>query len=173
MADDRSLMRDKFCQEYLIDLNGTQAAIRAGYSERSAKQIASRIMGTDDFKQKIAKLREGQALRTGVTADRVINELAKIGFAVSTDAVKVVKGVVSVTDTAKLDDDTRAAISEIKQTITRGGGSLSIKFHDKKGALELLGKHLGIFKDEEDTPDLPMPSTVIVNQIDARRVQNG
>ena len=170
MAANPNVKRERFCEEYLVDLNGTQAAIRAGYSKRSAGMTASRLMHDDGIKQKIAKLREEQSARTGITADRVINELAKIGFAVSTDAIQIVKGKVKVIDTALLTEDTRAAISEIKQTITREGGSLGIKFHDKKGALELLGKHLGIFKEEDTTLDLPMPSVVQVNVVDARKL---
>ena len=99
----------------------------------------------------------------------VIKELAKIGFAIATDAIQIVGGKVKVIDTAKLTDDTKAAISEIKQTITRQGGSLGIKFHDKKGALQLLGQHLGIFQPDEEAQDLPMPAVVNINVVDARR----
>ena len=169
MADNLDEKRSRFCEEYLVDLNATQAAIRAGYSPTSAKTTGSRLLAHVDVRAKIAKLREVQAARTGISADMVIKELAKIGFAIATDAIQIVGGKVKVIDTAKLTDDTKAAISEIKQTITRQGGSLGIKFHDKKGALQLLGQHLGIFQPDEEAQDLPMPAVVNINVVDARR----
>ena len=169
MADNSNLKRERFCEEYLVDLNATKAAIRCGYSPRSAKTQGSRLLADDDIKRKIAELRKEQSIRTGITADRVINELAKIGFSDATKAIRIVKGKVRVTNTADLDEDTRAAISSISQTITLNGGSIGIKFHDKKGSLELLGKHLGIFSDEDETPDLPMPTVVQVNVVNARK----
>lgn len=169
MANNLDEKRCRFCEEYLVDLNATQAAIRAGYSPTSAKTTGSRLLAHVDVKARIAKMREAQVERTGISADMVIKELAKIGFAIATDAIQIVGGKVKVIDTARLTEDTKAAISEIKQTITREGGSLGIKFHDKKGALELLGKHLGIFREEDETPDLPMPTVINVNVTDARK----
>ena len=169
MAANQSNRRDRFCEEYLVDLNATQAAIRAGYSKTSSKTTSSRLMADAGIAEKIAQLRKEQASRTGITADRVIKELAKIGFANATEAIQIVKGKVKVTDTEDLSEDLTAAIQEIRQTKTRGGGSLMVKFHDKKGALELLGKHLGIFTLDEEAQDLPMPAVVNVQVIDARK----
>ena len=102
-----------------------------------------------------------RAQRTGVTADRVISELARIGFSDLRKAVQwgvvgarmgdeggevvVVDNAVSLLPSSELDDDTAAAIAEVSQTAT---GGLKIKLHDKCRALEMLGKHLGIYVEK-------------------------
>ncbi|BDU76279.1 hypothetical protein METESE_12370 [Mesoterricola sediminis] len=95
--------------------------------------------------------------------------MAKIGFADTTKAVRIRRGKVEVTDTDDLDEGTRAAISEIRQTKTQHGGTLAVKFHDKRAALHDLGEHLGIFAPEDETRDLPMPATVVVQVVDGRK----
>lgn len=95
----------RFCEEYLIDLNATQAAIRAGYSEKTANRIASELLSKLDIQEKITELKAERAKRTEMTQDSVIQELAAVARA-------EIKGVRAV---------------------------------DKLKALELLGKHLGMF----------------------------
>lgn len=99
-----------FCREYIIDLNATQAAIRAGYSKKTANRIASENLSKLDIQRKIQELQQERAERTEITQDRVLKELAGIGFA----------------------------------PITKG----KIKAADKTKALELLGRHLGMFTDK-------------------------
>ena len=70
----------RFVEEYLIDLNATQAAIRAGYSVKTAKEIAAQNLTKLNISNEISKAMAERSRRTGVTADRVIEELAKIGF---------------------------------------------------------------------------------------------
>ena len=154
--------QSSFVREYLVDLNATQAAIRAGYSKKTAGQIGDENLKKPEIKAAIQQEMDKRSARTGITADRVIKELASIGFADTTKAVSVRRGQVRVEDTASLDEDTRRAISEIRQTTTTNGGSLSIKFHDKKGALELLGRHLGIFADGGDDDAPPVQRVEIV-----------
>lgn len=95
----------RFCEEYLIDLNATQAAIRAGYSEKTANEQGARLLANVSVQEKIAKLKAERAKRTEMKQDSVIQELAAVARA-------EVKGVRAV---------------------------------DKLKALELLGKHLGMF----------------------------
>lgn len=160
--------QEAFVREYLVDLNATQAAIRAGYSEKTARAIGAENLTKPDIKAALKKEMDKRAARTEITADRVLKELAAIGFADTTKAIYVKRGKVQVVDTEKLPEATRRAISEIKQTVTPSGGSLSIKFHDKKGALDLLGKHLGIWTDDE-SEDTPTPVAVTVNVVDGRK----
>ncbi len=69
----------RFCEEYMIDLNATQAAIRAGYSPKTANEQAARLLANVSIQNRIAQLQAEQSRRTGVSADRVVRELAKVG----------------------------------------------------------------------------------------------
>ena len=142
----------RFCDEYIIDLNATQAAIRAGYSPHTAKDIASQNLAKLNILAEINKKLAERSKRTGVNQDRVVRELAKIAFVIDTlDA--------TVKPTAT--DDDRACIQSVKVKIMDGDkGSMEereIKLADKVRALELLGKHLGMFKDKLDiTANVPV-----------------
>lgn len=137
-----------FVEEYLIDLNATQAAIRAGYSVSSARDIGCENLTKPNIKEVIDKKMAERSRRLGISADRVVAELAKIGFVNVSHCVDVKTG--KVRDDASEED--LAAIQSIKiREMDNDFGSskeVEVKFCDKKGALELLGKHLGIFKDK-------------------------
>lgn len=135
----------RFVEEYLIDLNATQAAIRAGYSPDTAKSIGSENLTKPDIQARIAKAMAERSKRTGVNADRVVTELAKIAFVNASDVIDA--------DTATLKSDAApedtAAIQSVKvKTFGEDGLEREIKMADKLKALELLGKHLGMFKDK-------------------------
>lgn len=150
-----------FVNEYLIDLNATQAAIRAGYSESTAAEQACRLLINVKIANAVADAMKAREIRTEITQDMVLRELAKIGFS-------DIRKVVQWGDTAlrasedkdgnpiteayhglrlvgadSVDEATAAAISEISE----GREGLKIKLHDKKGALVDIGKHLGMFKE--------------------------
>lgn len=137
----------RFIEEYLIDLNATQAAIRAGYSPDTAYSIGSENMKKPEIRARVDKAMAERSKRTGVNADRVIQELAKIAFVNAPDVVNTIDATVKTDAT---DDDT-AAIASVKVKIVDGDFSSverEVKFADKLKALELLGKHLGMFKDK-------------------------
>jgi phage terminase small subunit len=96
-----------------------------------------------DVKSRITEIKTIVAARVQVTVERILAELARLSFYKITDAVTIKNGKVYIVDTEGLPDDLVAAISEIRQT--RDG--VAVKFHDKRAALELLGKHLAMFKD--------------------------
>lgn len=132
-------------EEYLIDLNATQAAIRAGYKPQAARDIGYENLTKPDIKNAIDRKIAERSKRTGVNADRVIMELAKIAF--------VNAGEVIDFDTATLMDkispDDMAAIHSVKvKTFGEDGLEREVKLADKLKALELLGKHLGLFRDK-------------------------
>ncbi|AQS50736.1 terminase small subunit [Paenalcaligenes hominis] len=170
----------RFVEEYLIDLNATQAAIRAGYSQRTAGQIGEQNLKKLEIKQAIQAAQENRSERTEITQDMVLQELAKIGFSdirkivrwgetmlrMETDKdgndVVVPYHGLALIDSAEIDDATAAAISEVAE----GRNGLTVKLHDKKGALVDIGRHLGMFKDrvEHSGPDggpIPMMPTTI------------
>lgn len=154
-----------FVREYLIDLNATQAAIRAGYSAKTAEQQGSRLFRNVEVQATISEAQQARAERTEITADRVLAELAKLGFSDIRKAVTWRANVtgmvenddgserlactneVALIDSDKIDDNTAAAVAEITQTAQ---GGLKVKLHDKKAALELIGRHLGMWNDKLD-----------------------
>lgn len=158
----------QFCDEYLIDLNATQAAIRAGYSPKTAEQTASRLLRNVKVQEYIAKRQKELSRSTEITQERVIKELALIAFSNNADYAHVVEkkmkaevggALVDVLDedgkpvmyrtvepvlTEELTEEQKRALAVIK----KGREGLEVKSCDKVKALELLGKHLGIFTDK-------------------------
>ena len=150
-----SAKRQAFVAEYLIDLSAAAAARRAGYSEKTAKSQGQRLLTNVDVQDAIMAGRIRLQRVSEVTVDRIVDEYRKLAFANTTDAVQVKGGWVTITDTDDLSPDQQAAIAEIHQT----KDGVRIKFHDKKGALDSLGKHLGMFKDDVTiTHDGPPPT---------------
>lgn len=147
--------QNQFVSEYLVDLNATKAALRAGYSEKTAAQIGYKLLQRPDVQEAIQDARNAQEVRTQITSDKVLRELARIAFADASDYVKVVTlspkktvgvplGAVVLTPTEKLTADQKAAIASIEET----QAGIRVRTHDKVKALELLGKHLGIFTEK-------------------------
>lgn len=134
----------RFCDEYLIDLNATQAAIRAGYSPRTAEQAASRLLSFVKVQDEISKEMAERSKRTGINQDRVLMEIAKMAFVNIGDVIDL--DTAQVKPTATKED--LACIQSVKIKPTEFGTEREIKLCDKKSNLELLGKHLGMFKDK-------------------------
>lgn len=134
----------RFCDEYLIDLNATQAAIRAGYSPRTAEQAASRLLSFVKIQDEISKEMAERSKRTGINQDRVLMEIAKMAFVNIDDVIDL--DTAQVKQTATKED--LACIQSVKIKPTEFGTEREIKLCDKKSNLELLGKHLGMFKDK-------------------------
>lgn len=158
----------RFCDEYLIDLNATQAAIRAGYSEKTAYRTGADNLRKPQIEEYIAKRQKELSRSTEITQERVIKELALIAFSNNADYAHVVEKklqveaggtLVDVLDkdgnpvmyrtvepvlTEELTEEQKRALAVIK----KGRDGLEVKSCDKVKALELLGKHLGIFTDK-------------------------
>ncbi|MDY2987983.1 MAG: terminase small subunit, partial [Peptoniphilus sp.] len=100
----------RFVEEYLIDLNATQAAIRAGYSPKTAKEIGSENLTKPNIKSEIDKAIAERSKRTGINADRILQELGKLGFVNIADVVDLETG--KVKDSAS--DEDLACIQSIK-----------------------------------------------------------
>lgn len=157
-----------FCDEYLIDLNATQAAIRAGYKEKYAHTNANKLLQNTTIAEYIAERKQDRVERTEITQDMVLKELANIAFSNAADFARVVEKQAMVdangktiplvdTDgkpvmyrtvepvlTEELTEEQKRALSVIK----RGRDGFEVKPYDKVKALELLGKHLGMWTDK-------------------------
>ena len=140
----------RFVDEYLIDLNATQAAIRAGYSVKTAREQASQNLTKLNMQQAISEKMAERSKRTGVNQDRIVLELAKIAFVNAADVIDSDDATIKAGATA---DDT-AAIQSVKVKVipTKEGEGVEreIRLNDKLKALELLGKHLGMWNDKLD-----------------------
>ncbi len=135
---------DLFIKEWLIDLNGTQAAIRAGYSPKTAQEQASRLLSNVMVQNKIAKAMAERSRRTGINQDRVIRELARIAFVNPKDVINAEDATLKEDAT---EDDLAAVMSVKVKTFGEDGVEREIKMADKIRALELLGKHLGMYQN--------------------------
>lgn len=165
----------KFCTEYLFDLNATQAAIRAGYSKKTAKEQGHRLLTNVHIQQYVSEQQRKLQISTGITTEMVVRELASIGFSRIDDFVTVEEmeqrtpaepsedehetfedeittyKAVDIKLTKDVSADKIPAIASIKQ----GREGIEVKLHEKVKALELLGKHLGIFeKDNAQRSDI-------------------
>jgi phage terminase small subunit len=144
-----TLKQSRFVEEYLVDLNGKQAAIRAGYRSATAEAQASRLLRHVGVRVALENAMKARSERTEVTADRVLKELAKIAFSNMRDYWPR-EG--STLDRLRLDEDRTAAIKEITidEMVDRAGvlhRRTHLKLHDKLGALTSLARHLGLFTD--------------------------
>lgn len=141
--------QQRFVDEYLIDLNATQAAIRAGYSVDTAKEIGYENLTKPHIQKVIAERMAERSKRTGINQDRVVLELARIAFVKMTD---LVDSHGRIKDNAT--DDDLACIESVKykQSESETGSSVEreVKISPKLKALELLGKHLGMWNDKID-----------------------
>lgn len=162
----------RFVAEYLVDMNATDAARRAGYSEKTAYAIGFENLRKPEIQEAIQAAMADRAKRTEITQDMVLRELAKVAFSNGSDFARVVSTPtvttivdeegnvqqvlrpvqhVELVDTDQLSREKRAAIAGIKE----GKFGIEVKGYDKIRALELLGQHLGMFNGKEGQKDEP------------------
>lgn len=146
----------EFCKQYLIDLNGKQAAIRAGYSEKTAEVQASRLLSNVNVQNFIKELMNAREKRTEITQDKVLTELAKIGFF---DIRKLLDEKGNPIPLHELDDQTAASIAGLDMLEEYDGTGKDrifvgyvkkYKLADKRAALVDIGKHLGMFIERKE-----------------------
>lgn len=149
--------QNKFVEEYLIDLNATQAAIRAGYSPKNAGKIGHELL--EKTRNEIDRAIAERSRRTGINQDRVLRELAKIAFVNPGDVINFDEATVK--GDAKEEDLAAIASVKIKNIPTEDGEitEREIKLCDKLKALDLLGKHLGIY-DKHESEDKNLTITI-------------
>lgn len=142
----------KFCEEYIVDLNGKQAAIRAGYSEKSAKELASETLTKPNIINYLNLLKAKVSDKVEITVEMIRNEFRKHA---TFDIRKVYDENGALKNVHDLDDDTAMAIAGIKSTEITSEGIVigyhkEVKTTDKLKALENLGKHVGFFEKDNE-----------------------
>ncbi len=148
MGTKRELRDERFAREYVIDLNGEQAAIRAGYAPKSAKVTASRLLTKANVKARIAELAKQHADKLDLKAEKVLRELSLMAFSNMMDYIKTNAEGDAFIDLSALTRDQTAAIQEITVEETGKVTRTKLKLADKREPLELLGRHLRLFDQE-------------------------
>lgn len=148
--------QERFCQEYLIDLNAKQAAIRAGYSADTAEVQGSRLLSNAKVQEYISARQHKIANKLEVTAERTLLEYARIAYS---DVRNLYDESGRLKPISELDEDTARTISsvetdEIKDEGNYIGDVRKVKLWNKLGALDSLAKHLGLFEidNKQKTP---------------------
>jgi phage terminase small subunit len=161
--------QEKFCQEYLVDLNATQAAIRSGYSANTSRQTGTENLSKPVIQARISELNKSRLEATGISQKRVLEEYAKIAFFDIREIFDVDGGLINV---KQLDAANAGAIASIKSSEEWGedeegrkivtGTVKEIKVFDKIRALQDLGKHLGLFEKDNSQKVIDQPKQVII-----------
>lgn len=140
--------QSRFCEEYVVDMNATQAAIRAGYSEHTAYSIANRLLRKVEIRDAIKELREDIQVRNQVSIDELVGELAGI---VRVDPIDIISNSGKFKDLEKIDEDVRATLKSI-QIVELVDGSIKTKveFYSKLDAIEKLMRYLGAYEKDNE-----------------------
>lgn len=136
-----------FVREYLVDLNATQAAIRAGYAEKTAGVTGHNLLKNPKVQTAVEHAKAKRAEKTEITAERVLRELAAMAFANLGDYVEFGPGGVMIRSKGELSREQLAALQSVTDQSTASGRTIRVKMADKAKALEMLGRHLGMFLD--------------------------
>lgn len=135
--------QERFVAEYLVDLNATQAALRAGYSKQSARS-AHRLLQLSKVAAAIRTAQAKRARRLEISAERVLAEYAKIAFANMADFATFGPDGLRLKHVSDLAPDQTAAVAEVTESKTQYGGTVRFKLHDKLAALNAIARHIGL-----------------------------
>ena len=155
----------RFVEEYLVDANGTQAAIRAGYSKRSAKVTASQNLSKANVAAEIAKNRVARTVRTQITADDVVQRLQLLASAELPNAASWDSVSVALVDSDKLSAAERAAVRSVKM----GQYGPEIRFSDPAPYLRMLGEHTGLFEAGQQQQQMIQVNIVVDDKREAKQ----
>lgn len=166
-----SAKRERFCREYLVDSNATQAAIRAGYSPKTAEQQGSRLLGNVQVQQRLALLGQAVADRLGLRAEDVIREAMRLAFSDLGEFVEWGPEGVTLKGSDTLPVGATRCVAEVSETVTDGGGTKRIKLHNKVDALDKLFRHLALYNDKMDLTSGGKPIEKQVVVIGGQRIE--
>jgi len=153
----------RFVEEYLIDMNAGQAAIRAGYPGKAPRNYAQRCLNKPRVAEAVRAAMAARSVRTRVDADRVIRELERIAFSDIRRYMAAGKSDSILKTIAELSDDEAAAVVELSGGTN--GGSFRLKLHDKKKALDALARHTGVFAPRRAQPENPHATAERVREV--------
>jgi phage terminase small subunit len=155
MPNKHNDQQERFCEEYLIDFNGTAAVIRAGYSKRSAARQAVRLLAMPHVQESLRQKKAVIKSKLQISQQRTLLEIGRLAFS---DIRKAFTDDGRLKPIHELDDDTAAAIAafDCEELFEYMDGDKSplgqikkYKFWDKLRALEMLAKHYGLLGDED------------------------
>ncbi len=135
-----------FVDEYLKDLCGKQAAIRAGYSPKTAEVIAHQLLKKTSVSAAVELAISLRQKRTVISQDMVIQELASVAFARISDVVEIEKGQIKIRNSSGIHGENFSGVRALNQS----SNGITISMHDKLSALKLLGAHLGLFAEKNE-----------------------
>ena len=153
---------ERFCQEYIFDLNITKAAERAKYSKKTAAQQGSRLFKNVKIQERIIELKAARIERTHVTQDKVVKELALLGFSDLQNYISIdeLTGAIQAKGFEQMPPEESRALQSIKEdrVIKEDADGkkmtvydkVSFKMHDKIRALEILARHLGMLVERHE-----------------------
>ena len=164
--------QERFAAEYLVDLNATQAAIRAGYSAKTAKEQGARLLTNAHIQRAVQERRKEHQANTGLTVERVLTEAMRLAFF---DIRKLADAEGNPIPISQLDDDTAAAIQGLELATERSRGEDPVetvvrkyKVADKNAAIERLFKHLGLFEKDNKQSNPGDAMTAFLADLSAR-----
>lgn len=146
----------RFVEEYLLDLNSTQAAIRAGYSAKTANEQGARLLANVSVAAAVKEALSKRAQKSEIKAERVLDELARLAFADMGTYARWGEDGVTLTSTNALPDGASCCVKEVSE----GPHGVRLRLHDKAGALRDLARHLGIVPTGGDGPQVNVNVTV-------------
>ena len=166
--------QERFVAEYLVDLNATQAAIRAGYSPKTAGVQGFDLLKKPEIAAAIESLRNEHAKNTGLTVERVLTEAMRLAFF---DIRKLTDAEGNPIPINQLDDDTAAAIQGLELATERSrdeDGSVTVvrkyKIADKNAAVERLFKYLGLFQKDNDQNNPAKALQALLDVVDGSKL---
>lgn len=139
-----------FIKEYLVDRNATQAAIRAGYSKRTAYSQGQRLLKDVEVAAEINKANEKANERNEITVDRIRQEMARVAFSNVENYLEWGPEGIRLKDSNELPEDALRAIAEVSESFGKEGNNIKFKLHNKMVALEQLAKHCGMYVERHE-----------------------
>lgn len=163
-----SPQQELFVRQYVLDLNATKAALRAGYNRKNARQHGSYLLSKSDIQAAIKARLERRYEKVDIKTDEVLAQIRRLAFASLEGFIEIRNGKTYIADTAHLTEDQMACISEIKQT----PDGVQVKLINREKMIELLGRHMGMFLDKlEHSGGLKLSHTMSDEELE--RVASG